>query len=51
MRSIGISDFVNYKFLSNVKLSPSGDKLAYITTKADLSQMIINMNYMFIMKL
>ncbi len=32
MRKIGLKDFYNYKYISSMKLSPQGDRLAFIVT-------------------
>ena len=35
MRKIGLKDFYNYKYISSLKLSPEGDKLAYIVSSVN----------------
>ena len=35
MRKIGLKDFYNYKYISSLKLSPEGDKIAYIVSSVN----------------
>ena len=34
MRALELKDFLNYKFLSNVKYAPDGKKAAFVVTNA-----------------
>ena len=35
MQAIKLDEFLNYHFLSNVKLSPSADKAAFVVSKSN----------------